>query len=291
MKTTSLIITTYNWESALLAVLTSVRSQTHLPDEVIIADDGSRDDTRRLIEREAATFPVRLCHSWQEDRGFRAARSRNRALAAARGDVVLLVDGDMVLHPRFVQDHLAALAPGAFLQGSRVMLTPESSAHVDGSAARMPDVFTPGVLRRRNALRLPPLSWLVRQLARRRRPHAIKSCNQAWWRRDLVAVNGFDERMEGWGREDEDLAWRAHHHGIACRQIRYAALAFHLHHRERHQDGESVNDAIFRRTLETRAVRCERGLDQHLEALRDHPLPDLRPAPSDDARRTPRTTP
>lgn len=274
---TSLIVTTYNWKQALAAVLASVARQSRLPDEVIVADDGSQPDTRALLESVAATFPTVLRHSWQPDRGFRAARSRNRAIAAARGDYVLLLDGDMVLHPRFVADHLAAAAPGSFVQGSRVLTSPGFRERMLADPAMRPGPFSAGIRRRRNSLRLPMLSRLYLALRSGRAPHAIKTCNQGWWRADLLRVNGFDERMEGWGREDVELAWRAHHAGIACRQLRYAGLAFHLHHNERHQDGASPNDAYLDQTLAQRLLRCERGVDAHLAEFAVQPLPDLRP--------------
>lgn len=273
--TTSLVITTYNWTAALAAVLASVGRQTRLPDEVIIADDGSRADTAAMLVATARDFPVPLRHSWQEDSGFRVARSRNRAIAASGGDYVLLLDGDMVMHPRFVADHLAVAAPGGFVQGSRVLTSPGFRDRMLTDPAMRPGLFTSGIARRRNALRLPLLSRVV-MAGGRATPHAIKTCNQGWWRADLLRLNGFDERMQGWGREDEELAWRAHHAGLACRQLRYAGLAFHLHHDERHQDGASPNDAYLARTRAERSVRCALGIDQHLGEFAIRPLADLR---------------
>lgn len=273
---TSLIITTYNWKEALALVLASVARQTRLPDEVVVADDGSRPDTAAMLAAVAKDFPVPLRHSWQEDTGFRVARARNRAIAACHGDYVLLLDGDMVLHPRFVADHLRVAMPGSFVQGSRVLTTPLFRERMLADPGRQPGPFSPGIARRRNALHLPLLSraWLA--LNRRDSPHAIKTCNQGWWRADLLRVNGFDERMEGWGREDEELAWRAWHAGLRCRQLRYAGLAFHLHHNERHVDGASRNDAYLAHTRATQLTRCEHGLDLHLAEFAAQPLPDLR---------------
>ena len=95
--TISLLIATYNWPQALACVLASVRAQRVAPLEVVIADDGSRDDTRRLIEREAQHFPVPIVHVWHEDTGFRLAAIRNKAIAQARGEYLVQIDGDIVL--------------------------------------------------------------------------------------------------------------------------------------------------------------------------------------------------
>lgn len=272
----SLIITTYNWKDALGLVLASVARQSRLPDEVIVADDGSRPDTAAMLAGIARDFPAPLLHSWQEDTGFRVARSRNRAIAASNGDYLLLLDGDMVLDPRFVADHLAVAATGSFVQGSRVLTSPAFREHMLADQAMRPGLFSSGIARRRNALRLPLLSRAFMAANRRTTPHAIKTCNQGWWRDDLLRLNGFDERMQGWGREDEELAWRAHHAGLACRQLRYSGLAFHLHHHERHQDGASANDAYLAQTRAECSVRCERGVDQHLAEFAIRPLADLR---------------
>src|ERR1039457_4576134 len=93
----SLIIATYNWKEALALVLATVRAQTVLPGEVVIADDGSRDDTREFLAREAATFPVPLRHLWQEDDGFRKGRILNEAMARANGEYLIAIDGDVMI--------------------------------------------------------------------------------------------------------------------------------------------------------------------------------------------------
>jgi glycosyltransferase involved in cell wall biosynthesis len=273
---TSLVITTYNRKDALALVLASVTRQRVLPDEVIVADDGSRRDTREMLETIASDFPAPLRHSWQEDNGFRAARSRNRAIAAARGDYILLLDGDMLLHPEFVADHLRAAKHGCFVQGSRVLTSAELSAQLLAGGNVSIPFFTRGIQRRRNAMRLPWLSDLhLRRSERNPSPRGIKTCNQGWWRKDLLTLNGFDERMVGWGREDDELAARALHSDLRCRQLRFAGLAYHLYHPERHEDGASRNDIYLQETRDTRATRAAFGIDRHLHEFANG-LPDLR---------------
>ena len=104
MKTT-LIVTTYNRPDALEAVLKSIERQVVMPDEVIVADDGSRDETRQLVERFMSGFPTTLLHCWHEDKGFRLSEIRNRAILQSSGDYIIMVDGDMVLNRNFVRDH------------------------------------------------------------------------------------------------------------------------------------------------------------------------------------------
>ncbi|MEF1211136.1 glycosyltransferase [Vibrio alginolyticus] len=139
MKTT-LIITTYNWKEALKAVLESVKRQTVLPDEVIVADDGSRDDTKAMIDQLRDGFPVPLIHSWHEDNGFQLSMSRNRAIAKASGDYLIMIDGDMVLSQTFIESHKQVAKPNWFVQGGRVLTDENCSKainHVENSRASL----------------------------------------------------------------------------------------------------------------------------------------------------------
>lgn len=272
----SVVITTYNWPQALDVALAALARQRTLPFEVVVADDGSREDTRELIERSARNYPVPLRHSWQEDRGFRVALARNRAIAATGGDYVLLLDGDMVAHPMFVADHLRAARRGSFVQGQRVLTDETGRDRLLSGETLQLGFFDRGLTRRRHTLRVPALAALGLRGSQGRSTAAIKTCNQGWWRDDLVALNGFDERYEGWGREDKDLAVRAFHAGLQRRSLRFAGLATHLYHRERHDDGESPNDALLSDARSSGRVRAPLGLDRHLAEFAEHPLPDLR---------------
>lgn len=287
----TLVVTTYNWPEALAAVLASVRRQSRLPDEVIVADDGSRGDTRALLEALARDFPTALRHVWQEDAGFRAASNRNRAIAAARGDYVVCIDGDMVLHPRFVADHLALATRGSFLQGGRLQATAELTTRLlAGGRAR----FAPWMQgvdftaehgdERRHALRW---RWLARRKARSANAGVtVMSCNFSAWRDDLLRSNGFDERMEGYGSEDLELDLRLRNAGLRRRRLKFAGLAVHLRHASRAPvraaGVELPNESILRETAASGATRCEAGISRHLDEFRDPP-PDLRDGVAHDA--------
>lgn len=275
----SVAVITYNWPEALELVLRALAAQSELPYEVIVTDDGSQPATRALLERMATDYPVRLVHLWQPDDGARMSRARNRAIAAARGDYIILLDGDMLAERHFVADHHAFARRGCFVQGSRVLTNAELSRRLLEQGRMMPGFFGRGVERRRHTLRLPALAaWYARPGGKRR---GIKSCNMGFWRDDLIAINGFNEAMTGWGREDTELAVRAFHLGLLRRDLRFSALATHLYHRTRKQIVDNPNDRILEETRAGQLIRCERGLDQHrfefaqepadLRVLRDEP--------------------
>jgi glycosyltransferase involved in cell wall biosynthesis len=259
----SLVITTYNWKEALDLVLKSVARQSELPDEVVIADDGSRPDTAELIAQWTKKLPVPLQHVWQEDIGFRAGRVRNRAIAAATGDYVVIVDGDMVLHAHFIRDHKRAAQRGYFIQGARVITGSHVTSDMLKRSAMDLGFFAPDIDRRRHTIRNRLLSWLVlRKVHRSQR--AIRSCNQGYWKADLIRVNGFDETMTGWGGEDNEIAARLYNVGVYRRNLKFGGLAIHLHHNSRKPSGENPNHAILKHTIDSGKTRCEQGLDQHL---------------------------
>lgn len=273
----SVAVITYNWPAALELVLRALAAQSELPFEVIVTDDGSQPATRELLERMARDYPVRLVHLWQPDDGARMSRARNRAIAAAQGDYIILLDGDMVAERHFIADHHTFARRGCFVQGSRVLTDAGLTRHLLEHDLVMPGFFSRGIERRRHTLHMPLLArWYARPGTKRR---GIKSCNMAFWRGDLLRVNGFNEAMTGWGREDTELAARAFHAGLLRRDLRFSALAVHLHHPTRKHIVDNPNDRIVDDTRARQLVRCERGLDQHLAEFTTAPA-DLRPVPN-----------
>jgi len=260
---TSLIITTYNWKEALDLTLRSVARQIEMPDEVLVADDGSRPDTAELVREWAQRLPVPVHHIWQEDIGFRLSRSRNRAIAAARGDYIVIVDGDMALHPHFIADHRRAATPGYFIQGVRLLTNPPAGEKMLREGIMDFNFFARGIERRRHTIRNRLLSWLVFQRVHTSQK-AIRGSNQAYWKSDLLKVNGFDEQMTGWGREDNEIAARLYHCGIGRKNLKFAALTVHIYHRVRKPEGENPNDQYLQATIANRTTRCTQGIDQHI---------------------------
>ena len=256
----SLIITTYNWKEALAVVLASAFRQTLLPMEIVVADDGSRSDTADLVASLGAEAPVPVLHSWQKDKGFRAAKSRNRAIRKARGDYILFVDGDMILDRRFVADHLAVARRGWFVQGPRALLGAALTTEVLATGRLHLPFAARGVGNKKNCLRSV---WLSRLLSWQSTTlSGIRLCNFAFWREDAFRVNGFNEEFVGWGREDSEFVARLLNSGLKRRNLRFRALGYHLHHPMNDRGRLSLNDELLQSTIERQLVRCDRGLDQ-----------------------------
>jgi glycosyltransferase involved in cell wall biosynthesis len=257
----TLIVTTYEWPGALELTLKSIARQSVAPGEVIVADDGSGPETARVIDRWRAHLRAPLTHLWQPHEGFRLARSRNRAIAAATGEYLIVVDGDMVLHRHFVADHLSAARPNSFIQGVRLLTEAATAGRMLREGCLDLGFFSSGIRRRRHALRSLALSRML--FWARVGQSAIRGCNQAYWKADLLRVNGFNEAFVGWGREDNEIAARLYNIGVRRRNLKFQALAIHLHHPPRQPKGLNPNDALLRQAIEQGQTWCRLGLDRH----------------------------
>lgn len=258
---TSLIITTYNWKEALALCLMSAFRQTRVPDEIIVADDGSREDTAELIRDFASRSPVPLLHSWQPDEGFRASSNHNRAIAKASGDYIISIDGDLLLHRRFCADHIRNARRGYWLRGSRTFLTPEKTVEILRTGKTEIGFFSSGFKPRHRSLHFPLLGRVGKYSSKGR---AVFGCNISFWRDDAIAVNGYNEAFVGWGREDSEFITRLEHYGVRRIMLHYQGLVFHLHHPDCSRDRDENNLRLWEETIRQKRIRCEPGLDQYL---------------------------
>lgn len=260
---TSLIITTYNRKDALKLCVESVFRQTTLPKEIVIADDGSREDTAEVVRELAKRSPVPLLHCWQPDEGFRAAAARNRGIAASSGDYIVFIDGDMLLNPYFIADHQQIAKPRQWIQGGRVLLSAEKTERILASGELRLGFFDSGLGNRQNMIRSPLLSFLFRQPWRRSPSKGVRSSNLSLWREDIERVNGFDEAFVGWGNEDCEFVVRLANIGLVRRNVKFAAIAFHLFHPENSKAAVPHNAVLLEESIRSKRRRCELGLDRY----------------------------
>ena len=279
----SVIVTTYNREDALDAVLSALSRQSDRGFEVVIADDGSRPMTAAVVEHWRTRLGVQLSHVWQLNCGFRAAEIRNRAILACRGDYCIFLDGDCIVPPDFVATHRKLAEPGWFVTGNRVLLSAALTEavlreHLQpetwGASAWIGQRLRGGVNRLAALLRLP-LGPLRKLQARRWR--GARSCNLAVWRSDLERVDGFDASFTGWGREDSDLLIRLLRCGLRRKDGRFATGVIHLWHAQLDRAQLAANDARLDAVLQSDRRRAQRGLSalrEIADAGGNHPQND-----------------
>jgi glycosyltransferase involved in cell wall biosynthesis len=262
----SVIVSTYNREDALGAVLRSLSRQTDRHLEIVVADDGSRPDTAAVVAGWASRMPMALKHVWQEDCGFRAAESRNRAIRASSGAYCVFLDGDCIARPNFIAAHRSLAEPGYFVSGNRVLISAALTERIL-AAGLEPECWTlarflahrpRGEVNRMMPLLSLPLGPL-RKLGGARWQGA-RSCNAGCYRADLDRVDGFDAAFSGWGREDSDLFVRLIHSGVKRKNGRFATGVLHLWHPEGERTQLPLNQAKLDLTLQSDRWRAVQGL-------------------------------
>jgi glycosyltransferase involved in cell wall biosynthesis len=269
MKSAAIVITTYNWPEALNLVLSSASIQRVMPNEIHIADDGSTGETAELIKFWSKRLPFPVSHHWQEDDGFRPNPVRNEAIANCSSDLVITLDGDMIMHPDLVSDHLEFSKPGYFIQSRRVRLSESLTASALEHGKFEFSIMTKGVRRRTQAIRNVLLARLTSTGDQSFRH--IRGANMSICRKDLIAVNGLNEDFVGWGFEDHELIARLYHSGLKRTYLRQAALAYHLEHADNDRHRKSFNQGIFEQCVSERLERASNGLAENHTIL--HSLP------------------
>lgn len=187
-------------------------------------------------------------------------------MAAAESDYIIQVDGDCIFERHFVEDHMSVAKAGCFVCGSRVKLPAEESSRLlkgDG------DYDTDGIRvslsnpHFTNSLRIPLLKRVLAGLYGRKLQH-LRGCNMAFWRDDLIRVNGYDENLQGWGHEDQEIAWRLKFAGVRKRVLKFGGICYHLDHKELAKDNEGIQLDVITNVRENRLTRCENGIDRHM---------------------------
>ena len=257
----SILLATYNWPQALKLCLESLATQTDRHFEIIIADDGSTEDTRELIDKLKLLHPIAITHLWQEDRGFRKTQILNRAIAAAQGDYLIFLDGDCIVQPDFVERHRALAQKGYLVTGSRVLLDKNLTKQLltwpqwnfKNFASNLLSYRLSGGINKYWPLKikLGDGSWRDYKAFVWRR---IKGCNMACWKADAEAIQGFDESMTGWGHEDADFVFRLQRHQIKRKSGSWSTEVLHLFHIIHDQSNAEENARKVRAMIQAKAM-------------------------------------
>lgn len=265
---TSVIVSTYNQPAWLEKVLLGYLGQNRQDFELIIADDGSGEETRKLIAGFAGKSPFPVRHIWHEDQGYRRSIILNASILASRGEYLIFSDGDCIPREDFVDTHLTLREDGAFLSGGSVYLSMEVSEAISPEDVTAGHFADPDWLRRkgqrlgRHRLRLVPRGFGADLLDR------ITTTNPTWnlnnastWRDPLFSVNGMEMEMQ-YGGADRALGSRLENLGLRGKRARFRAVLLHLDHSRPYKTKESIqkNKAIRHRIVSQGEVRARDGL-------------------------------
>jgi glycosyltransferase involved in cell wall biosynthesis len=241
--------------------------QRQQPGEIIIADDGSREDTESLIKQFQSRSPVAIKHVWHADEGFRLASIRNKAIAATSSGYIIQIDGDLILNPFFVADHLAMRTEGYFVAGSRIMLSKRSTSNLlEHNSINLRKYAQPNL--NMNSIRSALLRKYLAQRYKAKGKHTfyVKGCNMAFFKSDLLKVNGYNEAFTGWGSEDREIAIRLINAGVKKRFLKNGGICYHLNHSTPSREKEVGNEDLMNNAIVSHAVWADDGLNKYLNS-------------------------
>ena len=257
--TTTLLISTYNFPKALHLCLQSITQQTVMPNEVIVADDGSKSDTHDVIVfwRSKVACPIK--HVWQEDTGFQLATIRNKALAIATCNYIIQIDGDIIMERHFIEDHLHYAEQGVFVCGSRSRINEAHTQRLFNGELLKLSFWRRVLTDRMNALRCSFLTPYFYDY------NHLRGCNMAYWLADIKAINGYDEQIKSYGYEDEDVQERLKRIGKRKKFIKFMCIEYHLYHSE-HPTKKNLAETrkLIDKNNDIQLVRSTKGIDSHI---------------------------
>ncbi|MGD8884677.1 MAG: glycosyltransferase family 2 protein [Gammaproteobacteria bacterium] len=265
----SVIFTTYNHPKWLEKVLWGFSVQTFRDFEIVIADDGSGDDTKEVVDRMSREIEIPIVHVWHEDQGFRKCEILNKAIVASHGEYLIFTDGDCIPHPQFVENHVLLSEKNCFLSGGYFKLPLEVSQKINKQ-----DILAGNATRPRwlldNGL---PFTYKISKLISNRKLGAVLDsltpAKATWnghssstWRDYILQTNGFDERMQ-YGGQDREFGERLINMGLKAKQVRYRCSCVHLDHGRGYARPESIakNREIRRQTRQQKITRTAYGIE------------------------------
>jgi glycosyltransferase involved in cell wall biosynthesis len=251
----SLIISTYNSALKLKKVLEHIKGGSILPDEIIISDDGSNNETVKIVMEWQSEMPIK--HIWHEDKGFRKCKILNKSLNSINYNYAIFLDGDCIPHKSFVADHKYLAQKGFFIQGRRCFVQEKEVSKLINNKTNIRKLFLTGKLSGYfKSIRFPkPI------IKTNRSQRGLIGCNWSAWYDDLLEVNGFDEDYEGWGiGEDSDICTRLYNLGRERKFVYGHAIVYHLNHPELPKSHHLDSQYKLSNVIKSGKIKCDNGI-------------------------------
>ena len=270
----SVIFTTYNHPKWLEKTLWGFSAQTYRNFEIIVADDGSGEETREVVETMKLQTDIPIRHIWQEDDGFQKCRILNKAIVASEGEYLIFTDGDCIPHPDFVRNHVELARENTMLSGGYFKLPLDVSRAIQREDILSGDCTRPGWLLRQGVPFTPKIAKLISSPLIGTILDALTITRATWnghssstWKKHILETNGFDERMQ-YGGQDREFGERLVNMGLKTRQVRYRCSCVHLDHGRGYARPESIakNRSIREETRKHGIKRTEYGIDSGYES-------------------------
>lgn len=267
----SIILSTYNQPSWLEKALQGYEFQTFKDFEILIADDGSKDETKLLIENYKKKSKLKITHIWHKDNGFQKTIILNKSIISSKSDYLLFSDGDCIPRSDFVEKHISHREKKYFLSGGYFKLPLSISEIISLDDIKNQNCFDINWLKKNG------LNSSIKNYKLTARGYTEKLLNSftptkaTWnghnssgWKKDILNVNGFDERMQ-YGGEDRELGERMLNLGIRSKQLRYSAVCLHLDHARGYVKQEMIkkNNIIRKKVKQTKSIYTLHGIKKN----------------------------
>ena len=262
---TSIAICFYERVDFLERCLDSLKSDANDIHEVVIADDGSSEEVVVQVKELAKHYPFPVVHVWHPRQGPRRSATRNDGIRASSGEYIIFLDADFAVLPGTVRSHIEAAKHGNFAAGRCKYTSEEQCQKIlteGASAPLLESIYSeladdPIEKEHRRFMRY---TWLYRfGLCSARR--ITFGGHFSAFKKDIEAVNGYDENYVGWGGEDIDFALRMVLSGCRGTSVIKSARILHMWHpremgNKHWKEGQNVG-YLHRKSVE---VFCENGL-------------------------------
>jgi len=258
----TLVISVYNRPEALELIFLSLINQTILPNEIVIADDGSDENIKKMIANFSTKLITPILHIWQEDIGNRKPTILNKSIAQSKYDYIIQVDGDIIMNKYFIEDHLTFNESGFYLFGSRVNTLKPILERIYKNKILHFNFFSKGIQRRGRTIRIRFVMKFTERITQR--SSKLRGCNLSFWKKDFISINGYNENLvEAW-REDSEMIERMHNIGVKGKRLKFAGIAYHLYHKSQSKSQIDINIAIEKETIEKKMKFTKKGINQYL---------------------------
>lgn len=267
----SVIFTTYNHPKWLEKTLWGFVAQSYRDFEIIVADDGSGEETKLVIDKVKRETDLSIIHLWQEDDGFQKCQIMNKAIVASQGEYLIFTDGDCIPHKDFVKNHVELARPNTLLSGGYFKLPIETSRLISKEDILNGNSTSPSWLLNNGVPFTPKILKLLNWSKLGAFLDKITTTRATWnghsastWKKHALEINGFDERMQ-YGGQDREFGERLMNLGVKTKQVRYRCSCVHLDHGRSYAKPESIakNKQIRLETKRNKSTKTKFGISQH----------------------------
>lgn len=242
--------------------------QSYQPDELVISDDGSSEDILSLLQDFLPNLHMKIKYVRQEKKGYRAARCRNNGARVALGECLVFLDQDVVFTPKLIQKFMEQRQKNLFCVSYAIRLTEQQTEKIDATMIKSGDYSSLLTQNQTRKLfqqhRKERLYYFLKKIHLRDIGPKFRAGSAAVFKADFLKVNGYDEKFQGWGNEDDDLGRRLYKAGVSGKFPFYDEFPLHLYHIPFHGERERVNKTYFQqqmKMIKKGIYHCQYGID------------------------------